>query len=354
VNRNFNETILHVRVYITMKESRSLALMKLPPKTVLSLDGSGTQTLRKEEELIVVTELPLGFHLLSVRAGSASTESIMATNMSMSIGLLILFTEDEDAEMTNTASVSHENATNAYERNFIARQYDQQTEEISSTPLDDLTCKNLYNAIEQQQRNEQPRQIQLVPYKQFTSHTSKSGQGEDLNMAALNENRNVWNHGLTNFISQQVLERHNLTGRGDKIIPGSMDMNDEDEQDIKIKDDDNQIQDGVSMNYMPIPCFDTCTSAHTNQGGGIGPVKVRPQSHRGTRRYLASLSPSKRTAIFTRQYQGTDEGRSLGDYLFQCIQNEYYHGEWEELVGEIQLSFVVFVCCSCLASLEHW
>jgi len=312
-----------------MAPSGSLALLKLPSNTTLSLDGSATKTLRKDEDLLVVVYIPLGFHLLSVRAGCSSSEE---SNMSMSIGLLILFRADEDEEI---------NAINSREKLFVARQYDQQTEELSSASLDDVTSKNLFSSIEKQKRNDQSRQIQLLPYDQFTSNVNEDGNVGGINKLGLIETNFVWKCHLTNLISQRVLERHNLTGRGDKIIPGSMNTSNEDEKDLYMKESEDHFQDGVSLKYDPIPCFES------SEG-------VRPQSHKGTRRFLASLPPSEKTAVFTRQYDGVETGRGLGDYLFQKILMDYYGGKWEDLIGEMQLSFVVFVCCSCLASLEHW
>lgn len=318
-----------------MEGSVSLALLNLPPNTVLSLDGCGTQTLRKEEELVVITDLPPGFRLLSIRAGAVNKESHVGTNMSMSIGLTMLLPREENVDVTSSPS-------DAYKKNLIVRKYDNQTEEIASNPPDDITCKNLYEAIQQQRQNEQTNQIQLIPYQTFTRNLNV-----DLNTAAVNvEESNNWNSVLTNFISQKVLKNHNLSGRGDKIIPGSMDLTDEEESKIKIKYDDKQNEDGIYMKYKPIPCFDTAQ----DQDRG----KVKPQNHKGTKKYIASLPPPARTAIFTRQYGDVYDGKSLGDFIFQSLLDNYYEGQWEVLVGEIQLSFVVFVCCSCLASLEHW
>ena len=382
------------------KGSGSLALLKLPSNTILSLDGSATQTLRKEEELIVITGMPLGFHLLSVRAGGGGANGrgngggdTMNINMSMQIGLLILYPKNENdhnrdaillaaSESDSDAEMSMSMSTSS--NNFIARQYDPQTEEISSCPLDNVTRKNLYNAIQMQtmkQKLPDPR-MTLIPYDIFTKMSS--GDCDQDKKMDSTQRTTTWGEHLTNFISKQVLIRHNLTGHGDKIVPGSMDMDMDLEIDntkskskskVEVMNDDviEKIQDGVSMKYRPIPCFDLSQGRRGEMGekkSGDGAqmisrsMKIRPQSHNGTRKYLASLTPPERTALFTMQHghgnggcnSSSIEGNSSssGDYVFQCILRDYYNGRWEMLLGELQLSFVVFVCCSCLCSLEHW
>ena len=376
------------------KGSGSLALLKLPSNTILSLDGSATQTLRKEEELIVITDMPLGFHLLSVRAGGGGANGggdTMNINMSMQIGLLILYPKNEndhnrdaillaDSESDSDAEMTMSMSSN----NFIARQYDPQTEEMSSCPLDNVTRKNLYNAIQMQtmkQKLPDPR-MTLIPYDIFTKMSS--GDCDQDKKMDSKQRTTTWGEHLTNFISKQVLIRHNLTGHGDKIVPGSMDMDTDLEIDntksnskskVEVMNDDviEQIQDGVSMKYRPIPCFDLSQERRGEMGEKKSgeevqmksrSMKIRPQSHNGTRKYLASLTPPERTALFTMQHghghggcnSSSIEGNSSssGDYVFQCILRDYYNGRWETLLGELQLSFVVFVCCSCLCSLEHW
>ena len=377
-----------------------MALLKLPSNTILSLDGSATQTLRKEEELIVITGMPLGFHLLSVRAGGGGANGrgngggdTMNINMSMQIGLLILYPKNENdhnrdaillaaSESDSDAEMSMSMSTSS--NNFIARQYDPQTEEISSCPLDNVTRKNLYNAIQMQtmkQKLPDPR-MTLIPYDIFTKMSS--GDCDQDKKMDSTQRTTTWGEHLTNFISKQVLIRHNLTGHGDKIVPGSMDMDMDLEIDnteskskskVEVMNEDviEQIQDGVSMKYRPIPCFDLSQGRRGEMGekkSGDGAqmisrsMKIRPQSHNGTRKYLASLTPPERTALFTMQHghgnggcnSSSIEGNSSssGDYVFQCILRDYYNGRWEMLLGELQLSFVVFVCCSCLCSLEHW
>ena len=375
------------------KGSGSLALLKLPSNTILSLDGSATQTLRKEEELIVITDMPLGFHLLSVRAGGGGANGggdTMNINMSMQIGLLILYPKHEndhnrDAILLADSESDAEMSMSMSSNNFIARQYDPQTEEMSSCPLDNVTRKNLYNAIQKQttmkQKLPDPR-MTLIPYDIFTKMSS--GDCDQDKKMDSKQRTTTWGEHLTNFISKQVLVRHNLTGHGDKIVPGSMDMDTDLEIDntksnskskVEVMNDDviEQIQDGVSMKYRPIPCFDLSQERRGEMGEKKSgeevqmksrSMKIRPQSHNGTRKYLASLTPPERTALFTMQhghgYGGCNSSSiernssSSGDHVFQCILRDYYNGRWEMLLGELQLSFVVFVCCSCLCSLEHW
>ena len=98
-------------------------------------------------------------------------------------------------------------------------------------------------------------------------------------------------------------------------------------------------EDGHSLSYPPIPHIDTSQSHRIN-------------SHSGTKRFLASLSPSDRTTLFFTTTSNNLEDND--DMIFEKVLTIHYDGSWETLLGQFQLSFIIFLCCSCLASLEHW
>lgn len=285
-----------------------IALLNLPANTSLSIDGSATKILWKDENLLVLGYLPSGFHFLTVRAGSflrKDNENINGQNGSStnmlekpSIGLAI-YIEEKDPENF-----------------FLARVFDPVTEELSSKDsysTDDISFQNLKNAILQQ--SEHLDASKLIHYNAIT-------QGR----------ADVWAKHLTNFIDISVLQHHQLTGGGDKVIAGSYS---DYTSHINQSDQHNKVVlDGVTPSYDPIPCIDT---------------RQRFHAHSGTKQYLAKLDPSQRTNLLMK----SDEG-SQGGIIFERVFKEYYHWRYQELVGSMQLSFVGFLCCSCLASLEHW
>jgi len=268
--------------------------------------------------------------------------------------------------------------------NFVAREYNPHTEELAAEAASDMTVQNLKMAIANP--NQQLDASKIIHYSNFTTATARTAAARS---TAINSNsnsnqhhqqqqqqqqqhvdaQNIWTLHLTQFISRKVLDRHSLTGTGDKIIPGAYSMGDEHQcrtdqvnKDNKdTKDKDCQHQDGLSMNYKPIPTI-------PNDPDPALPILQRHtkiHSHSGTRRYLASLSPSQRTAFFIHQRDtdsnadadsnaNADTPRLPADALFGTILNDYYDNQWELLLGEMQLSFCVFICCSCLTSLEHW
>ena len=411
-----------------MKGTGTVALLKLPIHTAISLDGCGSNTLRNDEDILVIRDIPIGFHLLTVKAAAVNTTNVKhdATNgagndsasvpvsMAMPIGLAFLFSNDAadadaDADATN-ASTSTTTSTTArtisnVNVNFVAREYNPHTEELKAEAASDITVQNLIKAIANP--NQQLDASKIIHYSNFTAVsvdvasttattatavTATATATTAVTATAINNQQyqqqqdvdaqNIWTLHLTQFISRKVLDRHSLTGTGDKIIPGAYSMgemgdddnvnvNDNGHKDHKNhkdhkKDQQQQQQDGLSMNYKPIP-----TIPNDRQS--------KIHSHSGTRRYLASLSPSQRTAFFMDQRNvnattttttttttgvNTDANananttsnspRLPADALFETILNDYYNNQWEILLGEMQLSFCVFICCSCLTSLEHW
>ena len=154
------------------------------------------------------------------------------------------------------------------------------------------------------------------------------GEGQNSN--------DIWSKFLTHFISKDVLSMHGLTGRGDKIVPGTF-SHEDDNLDPKVKDEMKE-EDGHSLKYPPIPHVDPKQSHRVN-------------AHSGTKRFLSTLSPSERTQIFL-AINNCDLDEK--DVLFEKVLSTYYSGNSKILLGQLQLSFIVFLCCSCLSSLEHW
>lgn len=285
-----------------------IAILKLPANTAFSIDGSETKILRKEEELLVFGHLPAGLHLLTIRAAASTCTSITNNDRGgfmalQTIGLMTYIPAKESSDF------------------FLVRTFDPVLEELSSTQedVDEITIANLKTAIQHQ--NEHVDASKLIHYQAIT-------QGRE----------SVWKQYLTNFIDPSVLHKFHLTGNGDKIVPGAYS---DDHHEIELPSNSHSINsssskdmDGIAMVYDPIPCIDT---------------KCRFHAHNGTKRYLSNLSPSQRTELL---FQG--DPKRQGGIFFERILKEYYHNRYEELLGSMQLSFICFLCCSCLSSLEHW
>ncbi len=321
----------------------TIALLNLPAYTSLSLDASASQTLKNEEDLLVITDIfpSNGVHLLVVKGGannnggtgSSANENSNAAMLQHSIGILI-FQPSRVDELKLSMKI---NSDNEEERDdwFIARKFDKRTEEISSELLDQQSYENLKRSV----RGRGDGANNIIDRRKIIPHAQLFLNGASANVGNCNQTHHeIWSKYLTNFISMDVLSKHELSGRGDKIVPGAF-TEKEDEMNIDegTRSNNNEIQeleDGRSLEYPPIP--------HINESYSI-------QGHQGTRRYLANLTPIERTKLFL----GSSEGDKNGT-IFEQVLSKYYDGKWKVLLGQFQLSFVVFLCCSCLSSLEHW
>jgi hypothetical protein len=261
---------------------------------------------------------------------------------------------------------------------FLVREYDANTEGWSNHEIDDLTKQNLFKAIEsvtrpREQSNTQedflpehrPEQIlidanKIIQYDNFISQEESTIHGQG---SSTLRSSSIWSTYLTNHVSMEVLHRHSLTGKGDVIIPssytGSSPWND-DHLVSALPSSSADLQDGNVLKYVPIPMPPLSKTKKQEGQSEAAPF----HRHEGTKRYLATLSPEERTAFFLdvrqrqRQHQpshlhshGMD---SVADRLLLSILKDSYSSKWEHFVGEFQLSFVLFLCCSCLSSLEHW
>jgi A1 cistron-splicing factor AAR2 len=85
--------------------------------------------------------------------------------------------------------------------------------------------------------------------------------------------------------------------------------------------------DGYHLAYPPIPVL------------GVTPLK-----HTGTKRFLLTLSPSERTGVLM--------GGPLA--ALHRIIAAYYDADWKQLLGDLQMAYVMFLHLQCLTSMEHW
>ncbi len=341
-------------------KTNTIALLSLPYNVSISLDGSGGKKIRKTdgEDLIVIHHVPDGFHLLTTMMNSDDNDR--SGGAMHSVGLLILFNGNGDDS-----------------NNFVGRKFDHRTEELSPEPLDEVTKNNLVKAIE----NKNVDLTRVIPHVQFVASSLANVHDRGQNQNQVDQ---TWRTHLTNFITGRVLNKHHLTGNGDKIIPGSYTCEEDDGNDFmntkpNSQDCGDQLEkkgkvsssnstkiveeDGTTMQYPPIPCL-LIPDRKDDKKGGKTKARIYHglvQHHIGTRRYLAMLEPNQRTVLFTSigpngDVDDDDTFKSLSppDIVFNDILHRYYDDQWEILLGDLQLSFAVFICCSCLSSLEHW
>jgi A1 cistron-splicing factor AAR2 len=185
---------------------------------------------------------------------------------------------------------------------IVARRFDRRTEEVGSTPLSELTTANLVKQFRKGQMHQR-----TVPYEGILS-------ASDIE---------TWNT-QTRFICEGLLTKRGLS-HGDKVVPGCYedDSNDSGQKDV----------DGKSLAYPPIPVLDDSS-------------QLKRTSHAGTKRYLAELSPADRTALFVHEHPA--------NVAFTNILTRFYDNNWKQLLGDIQLSYTMFLHIQCLASMEHW
>ena len=296
-----------------------MALLDLPPGTSVSVDGS-TQIIRREDFVGIHGFPPSGFHLVVVSSAGDGSRSTTAGSIS---------DNDNADDAGNTSSqtaipkpsalhttgfvLMGKNNNNGDDDDdwIVVRRYDPQTEEISSTPPDDITCSNLQRSILDGSIGPQ----RVVPYDRFIENQS---------------NPETWKV-ITTFITTSLLRRRGIAS-GEKIVPGAYEEDFADQQGPSMAPSESKPRDGMSICYPPMPCIEGAHMARTG--------------HLGTKRYLSHLSPSDRTALFL--------DAEPGSKVLDIVLRTHYDESWEELVGDVQLSFLLFLQLGCLSSFEHW
>jgi A1 cistron-splicing factor AAR2 len=252
----------------TKKPNLFLAILGLSQGSILSIDGQSI--ILKTDDFVGIRDLPMdNWHFVTVRSSAQA---------SITVGFVVF----------NTS---------------IVRRYDPQTEEVSSTPVDESTFLNLQLQV----TNGQLEQHRMIPY----------------NRVVLAEQASLWK-AQRSHVSPVLLKLRGLE-EGKKIVPGSFEEETPTTQ-------NTIIVDGASVMYPNIP---------------VAPIRVgNAHTHTGTKRYLRQLSPSDRTSLLIHE---NPAGRLVNDVLFR-----YYQNQWQDLVGDIQLSYLLFLQLQCLGSLENW
>jgi A1 cistron-splicing factor AAR2 len=272
-----------------------VALLQLPPGSVVGLDGQSV--VLKRDDFVGFTSVPQdeSFHLVTVRAGSIAKNPgtpSQQTASAVTAGFQLSFKESE----------------------ALVRKYDPQTEEISSNPVDEVTTSNLLNEIGANRIDPH----RAVPYEQIVP-PSKADAWRD----------------MTRFVSDRLLRKRGILA-GAKIIPGAYGFDDSDvnKPQTNTAEASTEEVDGKSVTYPRIPVMDSSQSARTHS------------RHLGTKHFMAGLSPSQRTSLFLNEQPSSR--------VMEHVLNSYYNDKWKDMLGDVQLSYVLFLNLHCFSSLEHW
>jgi hypothetical protein len=192
---------------------------------------------------------------------------------------------------------------------YLIRKYDPSTEEVSNQPLDEVTLSRLVEQVQCKRMDLQ----RLVPYPTVVR---SSGAVEH------------WRNA-TCFVSEKLLFRRGIPP-GTKIVPGCYDPEDDDDAMTHFVNQ-SLPEDGRSPQYPAIPVLEANT---------------RRTTHRGTKTFLHKLSPAQRTALLMETNPCTT--------ALELVLREEYNGKWDDWLGDIQLSYTLFLNLHCYASLQHW
>jgi hypothetical protein len=273
-----------------------VAILDLPCGSFVNIDGKSVSV--KRDDFVGCSFVPNGrLHLMTVRcAARASPQQDVS-----------LLAHSSPAAVTVGFCFGWKNEV------AIIRRFDPSTEEVSSSyTVDEVTAENLIRQFHAGQLGPE----RIVSYDQFVP----SMQAE------------AWCE-LTNYVSERLLAKRGIES-GAKLVPGCCEEGDWEIRsgisDAIPQYDSSKIVDGEAVSYPSIPVVD--------QSGG-----VRHSRHSGTKRFIEKLSSHQRTALFT------DSTAAL-----ELILRKYYDNQWEDLLGDIQLAYVLFSFLHCYASLCHW
>ena len=199
------------------------------------------------------------------------------------------------------------------ENKAFVRRYDPQTEEISSTPVDQTTAENLVEQV----RTQQFHPSQVLDYSSIVTEYQKQ----------------QWIEQTSYIQPSGILLNRNIKSDS-KIIPGSYNPSQDEANLLSTSTEATGVSDdGFAVSYPCIPVVDPTLSLWKNK-------------HSGTQRYLAQIPPSERTELFM--------SPRVVNRLLEDVLSKYYGSRWQALLGDLQLSYILFLYLQCFSSLEHW
>jgi A1 cistron-splicing factor AAR2 len=197
----------------------------------------------------------------------------------------------------------------------MIRQYDPSTEEVSPDPVDDeATVRNLLGQL--RRGGAGPGDPRFADYAAVVGRDKQADWRE-----------------LTDCISPGILRRRGIA-EGGKLVPGAYNGDD------LAADPPRGGSDGMSVAYPPIPVI--AVGASPPQP----PSHHRVHHHPGTKSYLSRLEPGQRTRLLLDPHPCAQ--------VLGALLRDYYGGSWRDLIGDVQLSYLLFLHLHCFASLEHW
>jgi len=224
----------------------------------------------------------------------------------------------------------------------LIRRYDPQTEEVSSNKVDETTKRNLLQQIPMMSMV--PSLSNVICYDQIRRILPSSQQQQRKGTIWEEQTRYI------NESSELLLQIIKGLSSGEKIVPGCYDPDEEEETegegDNKRRNNSNhKIEDGICLKYPPIPVIDTNLSLTTHT------------KHNGTKRFLSRLVPSERTRLFLSMNKDNSNNNNNNNNTFMWLErilNDCYSNSWTALLGDLQLSYLLFLYLGCYSSLDHW
>ena len=277
------------------EESVAIAVLDLPLGSMLGLDGQSIQLQR--DDFVGIKGIPTSnnisnFHLIITRAAACGSkeEQKHGNVAAVSVGFVVL--QIKPQQETKLA---------------LVRRYDRTTEEVSSKLIDNATISNLNRSIKDGGMEPQ----RMISFGDFVSAEQSTSWGK-----------------LTCFISERLLSKRGIQN-GSKIVPGSYGEGNS----LTETTANPVIEDGSSARYPPIPVLD-------------GRKSARQSRHEGAKQFLAVLTPSDRTSLFLHE--------NPNNLVMETLLKQQFDSRWQDLLGDIQLSYILFLHLQCLSSLEHW
>lgn len=207
----------------------------------------------------------------------------------------------------------------AQEPAFV-RRYNPQSEEVSAQPLDQLTHDNLLSQLPAMVAS--PTNPRVLPYDKVVSA----------------DQIRQWKNQTNHIVSSGILRIRKLAS-GEKLVPGTYETEDQKQLLSTAQRDQTTPTDGKPISYPPIPVVDPTLS-------------IWKTKHAGTKGYLKQLTATDRTSLF--MSTSSDNTARISNRLFDNVLQKEYNGKWQAILGDLQLSYALFLYMQCFASLEHW
>ncbi|KAL7578342.1 hypothetical protein ACA910_012748 [Epithemia clementina (nom. ined.)] len=279
-----------------------VAILGLPKASVLVIDGCEIQI--KRDDFVGFVDFPRQgqMHWLTVRAATKATgrnerHEQMQQHSPIAVGFYLSSQKNQSTH-------------------FVAK-YDPQTEEVSTEIVDETTRANLTNQI----RSKSIDPNRILSYNQVVSSESQIHNWKKMT--------GQLNYGLL---------KSRCIDPGSKIVPGVFNNSDPISCDMANNRHVKGYSDDGTEAWFPrnIPAI-------TNRRDG---VTKNCLSHAGTKHFLSSLQTTKRTELFMDPFPA--------DRALQYVLRDTYHDSWMDLIGDIQLSYILFIQMNCFNSFEHW